>query len=244
MFHAKGRTQVARAAFALIGAAGLASSTQAGIIGHQWVEVDNSVGVAGPTHLSDGTLPGGVIYRTFDLYLQVPDGVQVLDSGFTQSQGSNTGIEIQNTSFFQVEPGGVSNDKPPLPGFFPLFPQLEFDSYVAMGDLPGAQIGLAGLTFTTSELTGTWFATGGSAAEPTEDGLLFAARFTVQSSTGFGTDESASRFLGGVMFLGLDGGDNNVVITLSNAFATTIPAPGGAAMMGLLGLTLSRRRRG
>lgn len=242
MVRNNGRAVAARSAFSLIAAVGLTGGAHAGVIGHQWVEVDNSMGATGPTHLNDGTLPGGVRYRTFDLYLQVPDDVLVLDSGFTQSQGPNTGIEIQNTSFFQFEPGGSVNDRPPLPAFFPLFPLLEYDSYVAMGDLSAAQIGLTGFTFNQAELTGTWFASGGSAAQPTEDGLLFAARFTVESTTGFGTDESASRFLGGQMFIGLDGGDNNVIITLSNAFA--IPAPGGMAMMGLLGLTLARRRRG
>lgn len=241
MVRNHGRTGVVRSALALTAAAGLTSGAFAGVIGHQWVEVDNSIGANGnATHLDDGTL--GAVYRTFDLYLQVPDSVLVLDSGFTQSQGPNSGIEVQNTSFFHFEPGGAPNDKPPLPAFFSLFPLLEFDSYVAMGDLTAPEIGLAGFTFDSTELTGTWFTSGGSAAEPTEEGLLFAARFTVESTTGFGTDESASRFLGGQMFLGLDGGDNNIIVEISNAFG--IPAPSSAMATGLLGLTLLRRRRG
>ena len=236
------------AAFALAGAVGLAGAAHAGILGHAWVEVDNSVFFNGnATGLNDGA-HNGTIYRTFDLYVNVGQGVLVADSGDTQSGGPNSGILIQNTSFFQFNPGGSPSNAPPLQGFLPLFPHLEFDSYVALGDTPPAQIGLTGLgqgfVFDTDELSGTWFTSQGSPASPEGNGNLFVARFTVESTSGFGTDESASRFLGGQLYVALADGNTTGVLDISNAFATSIPAPGALALAALAGLNVIRRRRG
>lgn len=230
---------------AVAGALAVTTGADAGIIGHRWAEVDNSTLSNGAASgLNDGSLDGK-IYRTFDLFLQVSQGLLTVDSGFTQSIGPNPGIEVTNTSFFQFLPGGFPNDKTPLGSIINVFPLLEFDSYVAMGTTSGSNISFAGpLTFDNTGLVGTWFVV--TAAPPSENGEVRVGRFTVESSAGFGVDESATRSLGGTLVVGTADG-NSTLINISNAFGTTsgtIPAPGSVGtLVGFAGLTLARRRR-
>ncbi len=220
-----------------------ASSVEAGVLGSRWEEIDNSISSAtgAATGLNDGTLDG-TIYRTFDLYLQVTNDVLALDSGFTQSAGPNSGMQISESDYFQFTGAGVNNVTP-LSAFFSLFPLLEYDSYVAIGDLPGSQIGQIGLTFDDHDLVGTWFAPGASPGTPDAAGEIFVGRFTVESFEGFGEDESEVRSLGGQLFVGLADGSTTVV-NISNAFATTaIPTPGAMPIAALMGLAALRRRR-
>lgn len=211
------------------------------IITHKWVEVDNStLADSTASGLNDGSFDGN-IYRTFDLFVNLTQTVTTFDSGFT----NNTGIQISGSSFFQFEPiPGTPNHLIPAQTTINAFPMVEFDSWVGIGDTQASAISTAGFTFDTSTLFGTWFTT--SAFQPTEDGDVFVARFTVTSALGFGQDESATRFLGGQLLVGTGAGDS-VTINISNAFATTgpqIPAPGAAAVLALAGLAGSRRRRG
>jgi uncharacterized protein (TIGR03382 family) len=221
----------------------VASNVEAGVIGSRWEEIDNSTSSAtgAATGLNDGTFDG-TIYRTFDLYLQVTSDVLVLDSGVTQSAGPNSGLLISGSDYFQFAGAGVNNVTP-LSAFFSLFPLLEYDSYVSIGDIPGSQIGQIGLTFDTNDLVGTWFAPGSSPGTPDAAGEIFVGRFTVESVEGFGEDESDVRTLGGQLFVGLS--DNSTtVVNISNAFATTvIPTPGAMPIAALMGLAALRRRR-
>jgi uncharacterized protein (TIGR03382 family) len=72
------------------------------------------------------------------------------------------------------------------------------------------------------------------------DGRVFVGRFTVESLTGFMTDESADRSLAGTLFVFPEGAGQGTVIEISNAF---VPTPGAAALLGVAGLGLLRRRR-
>ncbi len=240
-------TRVLRPVCALTGAVVFASAAHAGFVGHRWEEVDNSTLRGGAASgLNNGAF-NGKIYRTFDLFIIAPQGMLIADSGFTQSQGPNPGLTLSNSSYLQLEPFGSPNDKRPTEGAINAAPIIEFDSWVTLGDLAPATVGLIGFSFNTTSLIGTWFS-GGTVAAPTENGEVLIARFTVESALGFGVDESADRFLGGQMFIGL-AGDVGGIVTISNAFALgstpTIPAPGGAiALLALAGGVFGSRRRG
>lgn len=239
--------RVFRPICALTGAVVFASAAQAGFIGHRWEEVDNSTLRGGAASgLNNGAF-NGTIYRTFDLFITSPTGLLLADSGFTQSQGANSGLFVTNSAFLQLEPFGSPNDKRPTDGAINAAPIIEFDSWVTLGDLAPATVGLIGFSFGTTSLLGTWF-TPGIVAAPTENGEVLIGRFTVESTLGFGADESAERFLGGQMFIGLPG-DVGGIVNISNAFALgstpTVPAPGGAiALLALAGGALVSRRRG
>ena len=215
-----------------------ATTASGAILGHEWVEVDNSVlSVNGqPSGLADGGLYGN-IYRTFDLYITTDTPLLVLDSGVTQSSGVNPGLSLSNSSFFQQDFFGSEKERNAEP-------LLEFDSFVGLGERGAADILETGsITFTQTAITGTWSIRGGdSPVAPNAEGRVFFGRFTVESELGFRQDESATRSLGGTVFAFPEGADLGTVVEIdSNPFA--IPAPGGTGVVLIAGAGLLRRRR-
>jgi len=220
----------------------VASSADAGMIA-QWVEVDNSATNSGqPTGLNDGS-HNGIVWRTFDLFLQTTTPIQRLDSGVAPSLDPNAGVTISgNVQYFQQSYDGAPQDLPPSPSAESENPLIVFDSYVGLGDLLADEIiETVEVEFDEDSLVGQWQAAPfvGSVG-PNENGEIFAGRFTVSSELGFGVDESADRMLGGELFVQEEGGGFQIV-ELPNAFA--IPAPGGFFLIGLLGIAAARRKR-
>lgn len=220
--------------------AGLAR-VDAALIGHQWVEVDNATfpGSSLPTGLADGTLDGQR-YRTFDLFITSDTPAVLMDSGVTQSSGSNSGLSLGNAAFFQRSGGGAL---PPTPAGVVSDPLLQFDSFVGFGGRAAASILVAGaISFDAGAVLGTWATSPGTGAEgPDVNGRIFFGRFTVSSATGFGSDESALRRLSGVVFVFPQGATSGQTVSISNAFA--IPSPAGAAVFALAVGLVARRRR-
>ncbi len=227
---------------ALLASAGLANAT---ITAHRWVWVDNSEFTIGANAGTPSGLGDNVF--TFDLFLE-DDGVDVLtaiDSN-ESTLNPNEGLRITGGTFHQVDLFGSENDLPPSAGELDFRPELEFDSYLALGPLTEGQIltpagvdfGVAGGT----RLSAVWGPNpggGGGATIPTdENGEVFVGRFSIVLDEN--TDPSEA-FFGGELLGALASGTPQVV-TISNAF-DSIPAPGSVALFGLAGFTAARRRR-
>jgi len=226
-----------RSALCLAAAAGCSAGAHAAYLGHQWVEVDNG-GILG-----GGEENGLGAWRTFDLFLNVTAPVVVLDSGYTQSSGPNSGIFATNAEIYQDAMGDAL---PPNPGLFGTFPELEFDSYVAMGDLNASNISLqgapseGGFVFDSQQVLGTWFAAGGMMGMPDGEGNVFAGRFTARELPSIPSGEGDG-YLGGELFVFFMGDDIGTVVDIDNAFL--VPSPGAAALaFAALGVGVRRRR--
>jgi hypothetical protein len=214
------------------------------IIGSSWVEVDNRFlpGTSTATGLNDGTL-NGTRYRTFDLYITSDTPLTVLDSGVTQSSGPNAGLSVNQGSFFQrSKSGGTANNFKPDSGSLATDPIINFDTYFGLGTrLTSGVLITHALTFTSNAATGTWAATPGTSESPDAQGRIFAGRFTVETTSGLGTDESPTRNLSGSLFVFAKGATSGQVIQIANAYRVPTPASGVFTLVGLV--ALSRRRR-
>jgi hypothetical protein len=237
------RRFVGATAVCVIGALSRYDSVSAAMLGHQWVEVNNSrtTGSQAPSGLDDGTLDG-IRYRTFDLYLVSDAPLFIMDSGITQSSGANPGLSLANAVFFQRSSFGSPNHLPPTTPATTADPIVEFDSYIGLGARSAPSILVAQpISFENAQVRGTWSTLPGSGGEaPGPGGRIFFGRFTVSSALGRGSDESASRSLAGTVFAFPQGAAVGQTIQISNAFA--IPGPNAAALL-LIGSTLVLRRR-
>jgi hypothetical protein len=178
---------------------------------------------------------GGVVAgTTFDLYAYVDAGGRV-DAVY--GDGANTlSIGVDGGNFFQsVYGGNTSMDI--NPAFLPLFPELQYDSYVTIGltDNGGNALNNIGIDWTgfaaggtLSTDNGTWFVTPDDAQGDESGGRVLLGRFTIDGG----------ELVGSVNLQGRDSSG-----TVWNAHGVTwVPAPGALALLGLAGLA-SRRRR-
>lgn len=238
-----GRAAPTLGVLALLATAGSAS---AAITGHRWDVVDNSVYTTPGASQGMSSGLGANVY-TFDLYLQ-DDGIDpltALDSN-ESAINPNAGISLTGGTFHQVDLFGMDNDLPPSPGELAFDPDLEFDTFVALGPLMDSEILVASdIDFGVSggtKLRGVWSPNPGSGVGSTvptdENGEIFVGRFTVTLDGGVAPGDA---FLGGELLAALSSGTPQV-LTISNAF-DSVPAPGSAALFGLAGFTAARRRR-
>ena len=232
---------------ALFAAVGVAN---AAITGVTWRQVDNTVGAPGSDAFA-GAVWNAMNQYTFDLILlgdagQRVNGINMGDANapaatpyFIQTNGATFnhafGGNVRSTAF-EAAPG---------------FNAIQYDTYVAMGDLAAANISFAGgvdlSTNGTSDqfMRATWFTT--SETVLNAQGEMRIMRVTVGYAQGFDPFTQGG-FLGtsgvgagdaSTIEIGLPGGALQVV-TVGNAF---IPAPGAMALAGLAGLAGLRRRR-
>ena len=226
--------------------AATAGTANAAISDHRWEVVDNSTYTQGSNAGMASSIPSNV--HTFDLFLEDGGGVPVnaFESNVAGSGIDNDGVIVSGGTFFQVEILGSPNNLTPTPGEINAFPDVEFDSYIAIGPLTDAAIitpdaidfGVAGGT----RLSGSWAPNpgggGGTMIPFNMDGEVLVGRFSIQLDPGVSIEEAS---LSGELVAALGDGSTQI-ISLSNAF-DAVPAPGAAALFALAGLTASRRRR-
>jgi len=235
------RRAVALGALACLAAT--AGTANAAISGHRWEMIDNDTYTQGSSAGMASTVPGNVY--TFDLYLQDDGGIPVnaFESNVMGSGIDNDGIVITGGAFYQVDVLGSDNNLPPTPGEIDFVPNVEFDSYIAIGPLTETEIitpdsidfGVAGGT----RLSGSWAPNpgggGGTMIPFNMEGEVLVGRFSIQLDEGVSFNEAS---LSGELVAALGNGTTQI-ISLSNA----IPAPGSAALFAVAGLTAARRRR-
>lgn len=187
--------------------------------------------------------------RTFDLWVTMEAG-DVLNAADFGIAGPNIGLSTTQTVF--NHPFG--NDLEPTAFFLGAFPDLEWDTYLAMGDLNGDLGEITVQSANWAVITAVWNpnAPGGFSTASPNSGLdLILARITVSSAGGFGDFTGLFEFLGGELFVS-GSGPNGLfgqqiadlqlgVVTVPNAFP--IPTPGAVALFGLAGCVVTRRRR-
>jgi hypothetical protein len=187
-------------------------------------------------------------FRTFDLFVQLQAG-DVINAADFGIAGPNTGISTNRTVFhhgFQD-----ASQLPPNAAFLGLVPDLVFDSYVGLGNLAGAGLGVAaGITLPSNGVFGgAWFDTPPQSGAGDGSNAWFMSRITLSSVGGFGAPTGLTEFLQGQVFIsgtgpnGQFGGAQPLtgVVNVPNAFQ--VPTPGALALFGLAGATAYRRRR-
>jgi len=223
-----------------------AGTANAAISDHRWEVVDNSTYTQGSNAGMASSVPGNVY--TFDLYLQDDGGIPVnaFESNVPGSGIDNDGVIISGGTFYQVDVLGSDNNLPPTPGELDFVPDVEFDSYIAIGPLTDTEIitpdaidfGVAGGT----RLSGSWAPNpgggGGTMIPFNMDGEILVGRFSIQLDEGVSIEEAS---LSGELVAALGNGAVQT-LSLSNAF-DAIPAPGSAALFAVAGLAAARRRR-
>jgi hypothetical protein len=187
-------------------------------------------------------------YRSFQLFVQLEAG-DVINAADFSIAGPNTGVSTTQTTFNHAFQD--ASQLPPNPVFFGLAPDLVYDSYVGIGNLPAGGLGVAAAISLVGPgvFTGAWF------DQPPQSGMgdggnaWFLAQITLTSMGGFGSDTSGlGEFLGGQAFVsgsGPNGGFGGAVpstgvVNVPNAF---VPTPGALALFGLAGAAAARRRR-
>jgi MYXO-CTERM domain-containing protein len=224
---------------ALLVAAGAAN---AGIIGFAWRSVDNSAATTGLNGWAAGN-------KTFDLYClgSIGDLINGISAG--GDGNANYGINVVGGSVYNTPVFGNNTRSAALetvPGFF----EIRFDTYACYGgalaaggpdgqatsfagaiDLVGAdgRINFSSFTQPAAALT----------LDPASpgNGSIRVLRITVSASTTH-LGGSLGDLADSKIQVGLPGGvvqDFNV--------PDAIPAPGAAALLGLAGLAVARRRR-
>jgi hypothetical protein len=207
-----------------------------------------SLSIIGGTAAADYT---GLSYETtFD---NVPDSVTIRVYADFDNQNDQLNavygdgahpLSIESTTSFYQNPfgGPVSTDI--NPALFPVFPSLEYDSWVTIGledqvDNAMLNIGIdwtnfeAGGAIETSD--GAWFAT------PDDAQVLAGAelRVLIGQFTSMGNDSIVS---GTISMQGTTAAGDTWVAT-DVQIGGLIPAPGAVALLGLAALTTRRRRR-
>lgn len=219
---------------ALLVAAGAAN---AAITGLAWRSVDNSAAV-------NGTNGWNSTNKTFDLYVlgAVGDVINGVSAG--GDNNPNFGINVAGGTVYNHPLGGNTRSF----AFEGFFPEIRFDTYACYGGTAGAdgqatqfagtidligadgRINFSSFTQPPAALTADALAPGG--------GSIRVLRVSVSASTTHlggvvGAGSNTSR-----VQVGLPGG-----VVADFVLGNAIPAPGAAALFGLAGLAVARRRR-
>jgi hypothetical protein len=185
--------------------------------------------------------------ETYRMYVNVDAGARI-DAVFGNSVGGMYIEAAAGMSFYQSGLGGPTSTSINS-AFFPLAPQLEWESYGTVGALhadgtPFANNALLDIGIDWSAfngggaidtINGSWFVTPADAQGDEVGGRVLIGQFTVVGGSGIGVDD----ILGQLSLQGKDADGN----TWQELGVTWVPAPGALALLGLAGLAGRRRRR-
>jgi MYXO-CTERM domain-containing protein len=179
---------------------------------------------------------------SYRVYALLDAGARV-DAVYGNSAG-DLNIYASSGTFYQNLSYGGNTSTSINSAFFPVFPSIEWDSYVSIGCLYSDgtpfdgnalnEIGIdwsgfnAGGALNTDN--GSWFVTPDDAQGEELGGMVFVGQFTV---------EAGAEVLGQVNLQGKDADGN----TWNEVGASWVPAPGALALLGLAGIAGRRRRR-
>jgi MYXO-CTERM domain-containing protein len=172
-------------------------------------------------------------------------GGSLLLGGIAGNAANPLMITSSMGDFFQEKSLGANNIEPNA-GLFGAFPDLEYDTYVTIGNktldpLSPTQLspgftsgqGFSGGTLFLDD--GSWFRTPDDPATIIgDDGRIIIGQFTIPAG---------ARLDGIVRIAGFFDGDPTDLIGQTFNFSTAVPAPGALALLGLAGLAGGRRRR-
>lgn len=223
--------------------AGLATTgvNAEGNFGTLWRQVDNRFSSANGA--STG-LAGN--WLTYDLYLTGDAGTRInaINMGYAADPSVHSEyLYIDGTVYQHANnPGHFA---PPSIAF-PYDAALEFDSYLALGEIPASEMAVVAGSVNTSGLAmrGIWFALPGGAQWPAhidDSGEMLLMRLTVSTDTtqvgGF-----SSRLQIGTIIDG-DPTEPTEFISVPVSTLLVVPSPSAAGVFALVGLALTRRRR-
>jgi MYXO-CTERM domain-containing protein len=179
---------------------------------------------------------------SYRIYALIDSGARV-DAVYGNSQG-DLNVYASTGGFYQNLSYGGNTSTSINSAFFPVFPSIEWDSYVSIGCLYSDgtpfdgnalnEIGIdwsgfnAGGALNTDN--GSWFVTPNDAQGEELNGRVFVGQFTVAVG---------AEVLGQVNLQGKDVDG----VTWNEVGATWVPAPGALALLGLAGIAGRRRRR-
>jgi MYXO-CTERM domain-containing protein len=191
----------------------------------------------------DGVVGGTYTVR---VYAEMDAGDR-LDAVYGNSESQIDISYLDGASAYQVAAGGPTSQSINS-ALFPFLPELEWDSYVTIGNLYAGDNALQSIGIDWADWdpnggdlysdNGTWFVTPADAQGESVNGRVLVAQFTTYAGSG----EYDIAFSAG--FQGKDSsGDtwqsgHTVLIT-----GEVVPAPGAIALLGLAGLAGRRRRR-
>lgn len=221
----------------------VAGAASAAVTGVRWAEVNNSSAA--------GNAGWNATNRTFDLFVDGTVGQTINGVNFGGDNPANGRIEIVGGTVFNHTAG--SNLRNAAFETFPGFQSIAFDTFAVFGGdrTPGAPGGAGGgVSFAGSvNLTGA----GGliqftSFTQPpapmTADALsasggsIWVLRVTLTPSVG-----DVLRLGGGDSSVQVGYADGQTPVVTTFAIPDAIPTPGAAALLGLAGLAVARRRR-
>ncbi|MFG0252731.1 MAG: hypothetical protein ACF8NJ_07665 [Phycisphaerales bacterium JB038] len=193
-----------------------AGSIAAADVSHYLMAVDNTGGYG------DAQLPTTADHYTWDLMINV--------SGGDDWTSSAADVVLTAGTFYQHPFGG---DTEPNSALFASFPGLEYDTFFASPPalFDNVNPGFAsGPDWTDTTVSATWFDTPDDG-----DGVYTIARFTIYAPSVPGNGIVGN--ITGSSTAKLTGGD-----LLPFDLNFVVPAPGTAALLGLAGLAVRRRR--
>jgi hypothetical protein len=185
-------------------------------------------------------------FYTFDLFLQGDAGTRInaINMGYAADPNVHNEYIYQNGNVYEHEnnPGFFG----PNPLVFPYDPASEFDTYLALGDIPSQELATVGgsVRLDSNIMRAIWFAVPGGDLWPAtidDSGEMLLMRLTVSSDTtiigGLG-----SRIQIGTILEGNPTTPTEFIPVAVSAFAI-VPTPSAAGVFALAGLAMIRRRR-
>ena len=226
----------------------LAASAHGAVTGFTWRLVDNTAGAPGADGFA-GAQWNALDQYTFDLILHGDHGQRIngVNMGDANAPAATPFALHTNMTVFNHPFGGNVRSAAfePAPGFN----AMRYDTFVALGSVPAANISFAGgvdLSGANGVLRATWFTTENATLDA--NGEMRILRVTV--GVPIGMNPSGNGYFLGTTGLpgspissaeiGLPGG---VLTTLVIPSGFVPPTPGAAALFGVVGLAGLRRRR-
>ena len=180
---------------------------------------------------------GGVIAGdTYRVYVELESGARV-DAVFGNA-ANELSIDVDGGSFVQSPYGGATSQDN-NEAFWPIFPELEFETFVTIGLLSnsGNALNNIGIDWANFEAggalvtdNGSWFITPNDVQGEEIGGRVLIGQFTVTSG---------AALIGHVSLQGKD----SEGVTWQATNVSWVPAPGALALLGVAGLAGRRRRR-
>ncbi len=171
---------------------------------------------------------------TYAIYANVDAGNQV---NAVYGDADNTLSVEASGAFYQNAFGG---NTPPNPALISVFPSLAYDSFVTIGratDVDNAMLEI-GIDWTSFEAggsiitdNGSWFATPDDAQVYEVDGRVMIMQLTLAETESFTFE------------INMQGKNADGSNWTALGVTYPIPAPGALALLGIAGITVSRRRR-